>query len=207
MKLFDELVGYLNNLRAGDVLLFLAVIGWAGVKLITYLRKIAQMHKEAVAEDINKDTEYENLIKGLADTQEELSVLKERFTSRFKAVEKVLDEEHTKSEGGDEQLTEALTELQKTTKKHSEHITSIEKSLRHIQEQIELLFRSDNEYFRAYIIDGYNKYVKEEHEIPLIALQTFESIYNKYLNENESDEFVARMMKELRNLPTSSHDV
>lgn len=203
--MFDELVGYLNNLRAGDVLIFICVIGWVIVTVTKYVMKVKKMHHDAIVEDINKDTEYTNLVNGLSKTQEELKLLKENVGGRFQIIQEKLDREVQESSGGDEVLQSAVRELEEVVAETGARVDTLETTVEHIREQIELLFRSDKEYFKAYIIDGYNKYVKEEHEIPLIALQTLESIYNKYLNDNDTknDEFVARIMKELRNLPTS----
>lgn len=203
--MFDELVGYLNNLRAGDVLIFICVIGWVIVTVTKYVMKVKKMHRDAIVEDINKDTEYTNLVNGLSKTQEELKLLKENVGGRFQIIQEKLDREVQESSGGDEVLQSAVKELEEVVAETGARVDTLETTVEHIREQIELLFRSDKEYFKAYIIDGYNKYVKEEHEIPLIALQTLESIYNKYLNDNDTknDEFVARIMKELRNLPTS----
>lgn len=203
--MFDELVGYLNNLRAGDVLIFICVIGWVIVTVTKYVMKVKKMHRDAIVEDINKDTEYTNLVNGLSKTQEELKLLKENVGGRFQIIQEKLDREVQESSGGDEVLQSAVRELEEVVAETGARVDTLETTVEHIREQIELLFRSDKEYFKAYIIDGYNKYVKEEHEIPLIALQTLESIYNKYLNDNDTknDEFVARIMKELRNLPTS----
>lgn len=203
--MFDELVGYLNNLRAGDVLIFICVVGWVIVTVTKYAIKVRKMHRDAIVEDINKDTEYTNLVNGLSKTQEELKLLKENIGGRFQTIQEKLDREMQESSGGDEVLQSAVKELEEVVAENDARVSTLETTVGHIREQIELLFRSDKEYFKAYIIDGYNKYVKEEHEIPLIALQTLESIYNKYLNDNDSqnDEFIARIMKELRNLPTS----
>lgn len=203
--MFDELVGYLNNLRAGDVLIFICVVGWVIVTVTKYAIKVRKMHRDAIVEDINKDTEYTNLVNGLSKTQEELKLLKENIGGRFQTIQEKLDREMQESSGGDEVLQSAVKELEEVVAENDARVSTLETTVEHIREQIELLFRSDKEYFKAYIIDGYNKYVKEEHEIPLIALQTLESIYNKYLNDNDSqnDEFIARIMKELRNLPTS----
>lgn len=203
--MFDELVGYLNNLRAGDVLIFICVIGWVIVTVTKYVMKVKKMHRDAIVEDINKDTEYTNLVNGLSKTQEELKLLKENVGGRFQIIQEKLDREVQESSGGDEVLQSAVRELDEVVAETGARVDTLETTVEHIREQIELLFRSDKEYFKAYIIDGYNKYVKEEHEIPLIALQTLESIYNKYLNDNDTknDEFIARIMKELRNLPTS----
>lgn len=203
--MFDELVGYLNNLRAGDVLIFICVVGYVIVTVTKYAMKVRKMHRDAIVEDINKDTEYTNLVNGLSKTQEELKLLKENIGGRFQTIQEKLDREMQESSGGDEVLQSAVKELEEVVAENDARVRTLETTVEHIREQIELLFRSDKEYFKAYIIDGYNKYVKEEHEIPLIALQTLESIYNKYLNDNDSqnDEFIARIMKELRNLPTS----
>lgn len=164
--MFDELVGYLNNLRAGDVLIFICVIGWVIVTVTKYIMKVKKMHRDAIVEDINKDTEYTNLVNGLSKTQEELKLLKENVGGRFQIIQEKLDREVQESSGGDEVLQSAVKELEEVVAETGARVDTLETTVEHIREQIELLFRSDKEYFKAYIIDGYNKYVKEEHEIP-----------------------------------------
>ena len=103
-----------------------------------------------------------------------------------------------------EKIENTLFEFNKLASEYIKKIESLETRVDKMERQIDLLFKSDKEYFRAFILEGYNKYVKAERSIDLVSLQTLESIYNKYLEEDGGkDEFLAKLMKELRNLPTT----
>lgn len=203
--LLEKLVTYLNNLRAGDVLLFIIVVGWAGYQMITKLIEIKNKHKEHVEHDVHEKEEYQKLVDNLTSAQEELQTLKRQTSAEFGKMKEEMEEHIDDASDGNRTIIKAISDLEKITGEHEKRVSSLEKTITQMKEQIELLFKSDKEYFRAYIIEGYNKYVKKEHSISLMTLQGFESMYNKYLseNDNKSDEFLARIMRELRNLPTS----
>ena len=83
----------------------------------------------------------------------------------------------------------------------------LEDKISKLESQINVLITSDVEYIRAYITDSYKKFVKELHHIDLMSLQNVESIYNRFLQETGSeDEFLSKLMRELRNLPTTKDD-
>lgn len=206
-KLLDELITYLNNLRAGDVLLFIIVISWGGYAVISKLLKIKKLHAEQVTNELHKQEEYQKLVENLAAAQDELGALKKQTNVEFDKMKEEMEEHIDDASDGNIAVSKAIENLNKITDEHEKRVTSLEKTISQMREQIDLLFKSDKEYFRAYIVEGYNKYVKQEHAISLMTLQGFESMYNKYLSENDNrdDEFLARIMRELRNLPTT-HD-
>ena len=205
--LLEELVAYLNNLQAGNVLMFLVVVGWAGYQIISALLKIKNKHKEQVEHDVHEKEEYQKLVDNLASAQQDLERLKNQTNAEFGRMKEEMEEHIDDASDGNNTIIKAIQNLEKITGDHEKRVDSLEKTIAQMKEQIELLFKSDKEYFRAYIIEGYNKYVKKEHSISLMTLQGFESMYNKYLSENnnQSDEFLASIMSELSNLPTS-HD-
>lgn len=204
--MLDELVTYLNNLRAGDVLLFIVVVGWVLYQIFTKLIKIKDKHKEHVERSIREKEEYQKLVENLASAQSELEQLKHETNEEFGKMKADMENHIDDASDGNDTIAKAIDNLQKITDDHEKRVASLEKAIIQMKEQIDLLFKSDKEYFRAYIIEGYNKYVKVEHSISLMTLQGFESMYNKYLseNDNKNDEFLARIMKELRNLPTTT---
>lgn len=184
------------------------VIGWVGYQLVTKLIAVKNKHREIVERDLLKKEEYDRIVENLAKAQAELEELKTQTSSDF---DKIKDDMSEHIDGADTDhiaMSTAIKNLELLVEKHDMRVTSLEKSIAHMREQIDLLFTCDKEYAKTFILEGYNKYVKKEHSISLVALQGLESIYNKYLSENSNtnDEFLARIMRELRNLPTSRND-
>lgn len=202
------MVGYLNNLRAGDVLLFIIVMCWAAGWIIEKVGKLRTRERDIAAKDITEKNQYTNLVNDVASTQEELGELKESTKTLLDVMKRSIESYVETSTGSNEHLIKTIAEIEELTNDHEQRIVVLEKSVERMIDQIDLLFKSDKEYFKAYIVEGYNKYVKGEQEISLITLQNLESMYNKYLNENPdgADEFLARIMRELRNLPTTHND-
>ena len=110
------------------------------------------------------------------------------------------------SENGDE-FIKSLDEIKNTLMIIDPKVKILEDKISKLESQINVLITSDVEYIRAYITDSYKKFVKELHHIDLMSLQNVESIYNRFLQETGSeDEFLSKLMRELRNLPTTKDD-
>lgn len=206
--MLDQLVSYLNNLRAGDVLLFIIVVVWAGCQVASKVTEIKDKHRKSVENDLQKREEYEKLVENLKTAQEELDALKQSTQTEFERMKTQITE-HAQNTSEEDGITEnALEALKDATDKNEQRIIALERAISAVKEQVDLLFKRDKESVHAYILEGYNRYVKKEHSISLITLREYEHMYNRYLseNENQNDEFLARIMRELRNLPTSSGD-
>ena len=82
------------------------------------------------------------------------------------------------------------------------NINKILDSIDNIMKNIHILIDSDKETIRSFIMSEYYKW--EGKVIDLITLQNIERLYKKYLEElgDESDDFIDKIMTELRNLPT-----
>ncbi|MDY5873608.1 MAG: hypothetical protein SPK36_02335, partial [Bacilli bacterium] len=82
------------------------------------------------------------------------------------------------------------------------NINKILDSIDNIMKNINILIDSDKETIRSFIMSEYYKW--EGKVIDLITLQNIERLYKKYLEElgDESDDFIDKIMTELRNLPT-----
>lgn len=184
------------------------VIGWVGYQVVTKLIAIKNKHREIVERDLLKKEEYDKLVENLAKTQAELEELKTQTSKDLDKIKDSMGEHIDDADTDHTAVTTAIRNLEALVEKHELRVVSLEKSILHMREHIDLLFTCDKEYARTFILEGYNKYVKKEHSISLVALQGLESIYNKYLSENSNtnDEFLARIMRELRNLPTSRDD-
>lgn len=201
----DELVGYLNLLGAGDVLKFILVIGSALGGSIAACSKIMRVYKKHIEERLKESDNMETITTSLKETQTELASVQADINNNIDRLEQVLHSHLDSADETHEKLEQAILEMNELLHNQREKIGSLEGCIDKMSSQIELLFSSDKEYFKAYIIEGYNQYVKHDGKIDLLPLQNLESIYNKYLEEmdGQPDEFLGKLIRELRNLPTT----
>lgn len=206
MDFFDELIGYLNNLRFGDVLLFLVTFIVTGKWIIKAVKNAMEKHKESVVLEVKSKSEAAALIEDVNKANNEIIRMRNDLDQKFSDVQKTIDEHIKKDNENSEKLENTLSEFNRLAVEYIKKIESLENRVDKMECQIDLLFKSDKEYFRAFIMEGYTKYVKTEKCIDLVSLQNLENIYNKYLEEDGGkDEFLAKLMKELRDLPTTKH--
>ena len=161
-------------------------------------------HKESVENEYRERTETATLIEDVNKANEELLNMRTDLDNKILEMQNMINEHVKTNNEKSEKIENTLFEFNKLASEYIKKIESLETRVDKMERQIDLLFKSDKEYFRAFILEGYNKYVKAERSIDLVSLQTLESIYNKYLEEDGGkDEFLAKLMKELRNLPTT----
>ena len=204
--MFDNLIGYLNNLRFGDVLLFIVTMIWAGLWIKKAVTDVMNKHKESVELEVKNKSEAAALIEDVNKANAEIMIMRDDLDKKFETVQKTIAEHVKKDNENSEKLENTLSEFNRLAMEYIKKIESLENRVDKMEHQIDLLFKSDKEYFRAFIMEGYNKYVKKEKSIDLISLQNLENIYNKYLEEDGGkDEFLAKLMKELRDLPTTKN--
>lgn len=204
--MFDNLIGYLNNLRFGDVLLFIVTMIWAGLWIKKAVTDVMNKHKESVELEAKNKSEAAALIEDVNKANAEIMIMRDDLDKKFETVQKTIAEHVKKDNENSEKLENTLSEFNRLAMEYIKKIESLENRVDKMEHQIDLLFKSDKEYFRAFIMEGYNKYVKKEKSIDLISLQNLENIYNKYLEEDGGkDEFLAKLMKELRDLPTTKN--
>lgn len=202
--MLDNLIGYLNTLRAGDVLLFLITVCWAGLYIKKNVMDLKKKHEESVERELKTKNEATKLLADLTKANEEIITLRTDLDSHFAEVQEKIDQHIQKDNDNTEKLETTLSEFNKLAVDYIQKIEALEKRVEKMEKEIDLLFKSDQEYIRVFIMDGYTKYVKNQHSIDLVSLQNLESIYNKYLDETDGkDEFLAKLMKELRDLPTT----
>lgn len=204
--MFDNLIAYLNNLRFGDVLLFIVTMVWAGLWIKKAVTDVMNKHKESVELEVKNKSEAAALIEDVNKANAEIMTMRDDLDKKFETVQKTIAEHVKKDNENSEKLENTLSEFNRLAMEYIKKIESLENRVDKMEHQIDLLFKSDKEYFRAFIMEGYNKYVKKEKSIDLISLQNLENIYNKYLEEDGGkDEFLAKLMKELRDLPTTKN--
>lgn len=202
--MLDNLVGYLNNLQFGDVLLFFVTFAWAGLWIKNAITDVMKKHKESVELEVKTKSQSATLIEDVNKANAEITKMRNDLDKKFLDIQKTIDDDIKKDNENFEKLETTLSEFNQLAMEYIKKIGLLENRVDKMEKQIDLLFKSDKEYFRAFIIEGYNKYVKTEKSIDLVSLQNLESIYNKYLEEDGGkDEFLAKLMKELRNLPTT----
>ena len=204
--MFDNLIAYLNNLRFGDVLLFIVTMVWAALWIKKAVTDVMNKHKESVELEVKNKSEAATLIEDVNKANSEIMTMRDDLDKKFETVQKTISEHIKKDNENSEKLENSLSEFNRFAMEYIKKIESLENRVDKMEHQIDLLFKSDKEYFRAFIMEGYNKYVKKEKSIDLISLQNLENIYNKYLEEDGGkDEFLAKLMKELRDLPTTKN--
>ena len=204
--MFDNLIAYLNNPRFGDVLLFIVTMVWAVLWIKKAVTDVMNKHKESVELEVKNKSEAATLIEDVNKANSEIMTMRDDLDKKFETVQKTISEHIKKDNENSEKLENSLSEFNRFAMEYIKKIESLENRVDKMEHQIDLLFKSDKEYFRAFIMEGYNKYVKKEKSIDLISLQNLENIYNKYLEEDGGkDEFLAKLMKELRDLPTTKN--
>ena len=199
-----QVVTILDNIGAGtfiSIIIAFSILGIGVYKWVTRTKKtidtisenrvISRQKNEKESKDLetllNKMTSLENKF----DTQ----------TNEIKAYvdEKcdMLDTRVTGNEKNVRKLRNEVMDYKQTTDK-------ILETIHEIDNKIEVLIDSDKETIRTFIMTEYNKWVGEKKEIDLLSLQNIERLYKKYLEEldEDGDEFIEKLIKELRNLPT-----
>lgn len=203
--MFDQLVSYLNNVKAGDAVLFGAVVCWAITQIYKKVKEVLDKHKDRVVEDIQHDEEMDKLIDDLKEAKAELDNLKSSISTQLEETTKKLDEYIRSSSEERENLMSGFKDISSSFNQFNKDINNLEKRIVKIEKQIDLLFRGDKESMKSFFIDAYNKYVEQDKKIDLYSLQRIENVYSQFVAEctGEVDEFVVKLMSEIRNLPTT----
>lgn len=198
--MFEKFIEYANDFRAGDLILFVIVIGWVGKQVYIAIMNILDKHKSRVVESLGEKQEFQKLVSDLADTKNMIETYKKNFDDTIVD----FDEKFKENASDTTKIGAEVAQLAKSIEQYTRSMTLLEERVGKIEKQIQLLFRSDKEQTRTFLIDAYSRYVKRDKVIDLITLQAIENVYNQYLEETgESDEFFTKLMRELRSLPTT----
>ena len=201
--MLDRLIEFLNNISAGSALAVILVAWYAFSKIFSFLKNLGEAHKEKVETALKKKEAYDKINEEFQEIKQELETVESNFQNSLNDFTNRFNEYITKNESSQDQFNIAIKEFRNTMNEQRSAIDALAERISKIEHRIEILFKSDKEYTKAYITESYKKYVKEEKHIDLMTLQNIESIYNEYLEETGSeDEFLAKLMRELRNLPT-----
>lgn len=183
----------------------LAIAGWVIKSIVVSVINVLKEHKEYVKKDFIKEEEWKDIQEGIKTTKADLTNLTEKMTKDMEKLRSEIEEKMKSQDDAESDLNNAIQKVNMFIDEQREGMTKITERVGNIEVQIDLLLKSDAEHIHAYLVDAYNKYVRVEKSIDLITLQNLERVYNKYMEEirGEGDEFLTKLMRELRNLPTT----
>lgn len=203
----NQIATFLNKWQGGEILLFLVGCYTVIRVVIAQTHKFIAWYRSRVTEDLDKKKQMTGIINDITNLKKEMSELTENFDSYRETVENRLKESESTTNGAKMTTAEKFDDLEKSIREISPKIQLLEQKIEKLESRIGELLRSDVDYIKAYITDAYNKYVTEEQHIDLLTLQNVESVYNRLLEETGTeDEFLSKLMRELRNLPTTKEE-
>ena len=131
-----------------------------------------------------------------------MNSLEETIEQQNIEMKKYVDNKIKKVQCNVESDNAEIDKIEDQIKGYQMNINKILDSIDNIMKNIHILIDSDKETIRSFIMSEYYKW--EGKVIDLITLQNIERLYKKYLEElgDESDDFIDKIMTELRNLPT-----
>jgi seryl-tRNA synthetase len=175
------------------------VIGWAATKVWTPLNKLREKTRDNVKNDINKTEEHQKILTDIKTVKQECIELQEA-TQKLSTEFKSLTENSTSDDG---KLANSIQSITQLISDQDTRIGKIESNVRVILDTVDEICAADGEVLHAYLTEQYEKYVISEKKINLITLQNIEKLYNRYQSAVGEDEFITRVMNEIRALPTS----
>lgn len=203
----DQIAEFLDQWSAGYIFLIIVGVYTVVKKLYEIIKKITNQTEEQVTKKIKDSEKIDGILTDITSLKTEIDKISNDVNNYKGIIDGKLKEIiKNSSENGDE-FIKSLNEIKNTLMIIDPKVKILEDKISKLESQINVLITSDVEYIRAYITDSYKKFVKELHHIDLMSLQNVESIYNRFLQETGSeDEFLSKLMRELRNLPTTKDD-
>lgn len=203
----DQIADFLDQWSAGYIFLIIVGVYTVAKKLYEIIKKITNQTEEQVTKKIKDSEKIDGILTDITSLKTEIDKISNDVNNYKGIIDGKLKEIiKNSSENGDE-FIKSLDEIKNTLMIIDPKVKILEDKISKLESQINVLITSDVEYIRAYITDSYKKFVKELHHIDLMSLQNVESIYNRFLQETGSeDEFLSKLMRELRNLPTTKDD-
>ena len=214
----DEIANFLDNFKLGTSIQILIICGGFFFTIYKWLKSkvkdIEQKGSEKTLGEIEETerdkklddykTTIEKLQKEITDISDEFNRFKESIHGDVLETDEKIDLSSTNVDNLHKETLVKIEEICKEFHVFEKRIETIEKQIKSTDEMISILMNSDIGSHKAWIIHEYNRCVKEDREIDLISLQNIENIYRLYLDEvgDGGDEFVTKLMHEIRNLPT-----
>lgn len=217
----DEVVTFLNHYQLGTAIVIISFFLGIIVKLCTKIKSLYdEIHEKGVNDALEEEDEKqkdETLTKCKQEV-EELRTDTGRLAKEIETIEGIVKEitdtvnsVTTQSQkcidGSKEEILTKLNGVNEQLLSHDTFNKDVLKRLKLIEESIEMLIDNDAESFVDFISNEYQRY-KVKQCISMLALREIERTYKKYLAEtrNGDDEFVNKMMREIRDLPISIDD-
>ena len=109
--MFDNLIAYLNNLRFGDVLLFIVTMVWAVLWIKKAVTDVMNKHKESVELEVKNKSEAATLIEDVNKANSEIMTMRDDLDKKFETVQKTISEHIKKDNENSEKLENSLSEF------------------------------------------------------------------------------------------------
>lgn len=200
----DQIAGFLSHWNAGEVFLVIVGVVCVGKKIYDFSKKAYGVIEGGITKKLKSVEQMDSILSDIDSLKNDLNAISTDVESYKKNLDDQVKAIISQSDTGDINIEKVVDELQESLQMMEPKVRLLEDKMSKIESQISILINSDAEYTKAYITDCYNKFVKVEHHIDLISLQNVESVYNKFVQETGlEDEFLSKLMRELRNLPTT----
>lgn len=200
----DQIAGFLSHWNAGEVFLVIVGVVCVGKKIYEFGKKAYGVIEGGITKKLKGVEQMDSILSDIDSLKNDLNAISTDVESYKKNLDDRVKAIISQSDTGDSNIEKVVDELQESLQMMEPKVRLLEDKMSKIESQISILINSDVEYTKAYITDCYNKFVKVEHHIDLISLQNVESVYNKFVQETGlEDEFLSKLMRELRNLPTT----
>lgn len=200
----DQIAGFLSHWNAGEVFLVIVGVVCVGKKIYDFGKKAYGVIEGGITKKLKSVEQMDSILSDIDSLKNDLNAISTDVESYKKNLDDQVKAIISQSDTGDINIEKVVDELLESLQMMEPKVRLLEDKMSKIESQISILINSDVEYTKAYITDCYNKFVKVEHHIDLISLQNVESVYNKFVQETGlEDEFLSKLMRELRNLPTT----
>lgn len=203
----ETFVTYLNQFgNAGTIIAVIFVSSGIVLGVYRYVKKLIKIHNDKVQAKVlsdKADVDFHNSMTVVAETvtniQDSVHSIadiqvnqQKEMNIKMDEIWKAIEEQKNESKSGD-------NALEKRIKSYEDSISAISSQLEVMDEKQTLLLESDKESIKSAITDEFYKARKNKY-IPIHKLQTLESQYEKYLQEN-GNTFIGELMRELRLMP------
>ena len=199
----QDIINILNNIGAGTFLMLLAGFAGLGYKIYKKVKTAKDAYDDIHRKKVLKDQEEKTESDTLRNVSTKLDEMENKIDQQGNDLKGYIDDKYGVLETRMNANDKIIEELKKTSMNNNTMMENISDSLNKIDTSIGVLIDSDCETISSFITSEY-KTAMEEGEIDLITLQSIERMYKKYLVEagDTTDEFIEKLMNELRSLPT-----
>lgn len=193
--MLDNIVDFMNQFKAGSVILFCVGIFYVANNLL----KNFKIFEKFIIKKYDKENHDNKITSEVDENLEKITNL----DSEYNEIVNRLNEHIQTNLSEHEAVLKEIRQLSELIESKNPKLENLAEKIARIETQIQILFESDKSYIISYITDCYKRFVEKEECIDLVSLQNIETIYSRFLAETGTeDEYVSKLMKEIRNLPT-----